>query len=171
MKRPLRRVDDPRSSDNQKRKLRTPTPAPGELAALVHRARFEGSGKHKAVPRAFGLEPTSPAADDTLCDEHADFSPADMARLPTLLERGILAGLISERDTQGDPAILWTVDDNGWIYEARITTQTQAVYHGYPLLPGDAFARKVISRYNEYARDRPLLRLEQSVENALERYR
>ena len=170
MKKPQRRAVHARSSDNQKRKLRTPAPTPDVLAALAQRARFEGSGKHKAAPRAFGLEPVKPDADDSLCDGHAEFMPADMARLPGLLERGILAGLVSERDAQGDPAILWTVDDNGWVYEARITTSTQALYHGYPLLPGDAFARKVISRYDEYARGHPDLGLEQGIENALGRY-
>ena len=170
MKRPSRRTADARSSDNQKRKLRT-SPDQADLAALAARVRFEGSGKHKASPRAFGLEPVSPDADDTQCDGHADCMPADMPRLPALLERGVLAGLVSDRDNQGDPAILWTVDDDGWIYEARITTPTQAVYHGYPLLPGDAFARKVISRFDHYARAHPELPLAPCLENALDRYR
>lgn len=170
MKKPRRRIAELRSSDNVKRQLRTPAPSLEELDALARRASFEGSGKHKFEPRAFKLEPVKPDADDTFCDAHASFTPADMARIPGLLERGIGAGLIGHRDVKGDPAILWTVDDNGWIYEARITTPTQAIYHGYPLLEGDAFARKVISRYADYVYANPQLALQRSLDNALDLY-
>jgi len=170
MKRPRRRIVDERSSDNHKRQLRTPAPAADARDELAKRARFQGSGKHKLEPRAFGLEPATPDADDSFCDGHDGFTPEDMSRVPSLLERGIKAGLIGHRDSQGDPTILWTVDDNGWVYEARITTATQAIYHGYPLLEGDAFARKVITRYSEYVYAHPELQLERSLEQALERY-
>jgi hypothetical protein len=170
MKQPRRRILDERSSDNEKRQLRTPPPRPKELEDLAQRARFKGSGKHKLEPRAFKLEPASPDADDSFCDGHAGFTPTDMARIPGLMARGIRAGLIGHRDAKGDPTLLWTVDDNGWIYEARITTATQALYHGYPLLAGDAFARKVIARYSEYVYAHPQLQLERSLEDALERY-
>ena len=170
MKPPKRRIADQRSSDNDKRKLRT-LPAAADVEALVARASYEGSGKHKINPRAFGLEPAAPAADDTFCDGHAGFAPKDMLRVDDLLERGIRAGLLGHRESKGDPTIIWTVDDSGWIYEGRITTPTQALYHGYPLLDGDAFARKVIARYANYVYDHPALGLEPSLENALDRYR
>lgn len=170
MKRPRRRIVDERSSDNEKRQLRTPVPGLSEREHLAQRVSFQGSGKHKLEPRAFKLEPVSPDADDCFCDGHAGFTPQDMDRIPELMIRGIRAGLIGHRDTKGDPTILWAVDDNGWIYEARITTATQAIYHGYPLLDGDAFARKVIARYAEYVYAHPHLRLERSLEDALERY-
>lgn len=170
MKQPSRRPIDERSSDNEKRQLRQPAPAGDELSELARRISFQGSGKHKLQPRAFNLEPASPAADDSFCDGHAGFSPDDMSRIPALLSRGIDAGLVGHRDIKGDPAVIWAVDDNGWIYEARITVPTQAIYHGYPLLEGDAFARKVISRYSTYVDAHPELQLERSLENALERY-
>ena len=161
-----------RSSENEKRRLREPTPNAQVLLALVARARFEGWGKHKRQPRAFGLDPAPSDTDDTFCDGHAGFSPSDMPRVPRLLERGIIAGLIGHNDAKGDPTLIWTVDDSGWIYEARITTPTQAVYHGYPLLPVDAFARKVIARYTQwvYREPEPAPALVQSLQNALDRY-
>jgi hypothetical protein len=170
MKQPKRRIAKERSSDNDKRQLRSPALTEGAREELAARARFEGSGKHKLEPRAFKLEPGRPDADDSFCDGHAGFSPDDMARIPNLVVRGIRAGLIGHRDSRGDPTVLWTVDDNGWVYEARLTTATKAVYHGYPLLEGDAFARKVISRYAEYVDAHPEVRLERSLENALDRY-
>ena len=62
-----------------------------------------------------------------------------------------MAALWSESASHGDPRILWTVDDNGWIYEMRITVPGRAQYHGYPILPNDAFARKIISRFIDWA--------------------
>ena len=39
--------------------------------------------------------------------------PKDMSRIPKLVARGITARLVGTN--------LWTVDDTGWIYEARLT--------------------------------------------------
>lgn len=171
MKKPGARVALERTSDNDKRRLRDPIPTEHERLILASRIRYEGSGKHKYSPRAFGLDPAPRASDDTLCDAHAGFTPADMRRVPRLFRRGIRAGLIGHLDKQGDPTILWTVDRNGWVYEARITTPTQAFYHGYPLLPGDAFAKKVIARYREWAYATGKTPLIQIYEAALGRYR
>jgi hypothetical protein len=170
MKPPKRRIAVERSSDNDKRQLRA-MPSLKERDELSLRATYGGSGKHKVNPRAFSLEPAAPAADDTFCDGHAGFAPEDMALTPGLLRRGILAGLFGHRDKGEDPTILWTVDDRGWVFEARITIPTQANYHGYPLLDGDAFARKVIARYSEYVYAHPELKLERSLQKALDRYR
>jgi hypothetical protein len=159
-----------RSSDNEKRRLRQPAPSVQIRSAFAARARFEGSAKHKIAPRAFGLAPVSSDEDDTYCDGHAGFSPADVARVPSLLERGILAGLVGHNDKQGDPTLIWTVDDNGWIYEGRITVPTQALYHAYPLLPADAFAKNVIARYAAWVYDQNMPALIASLQNAMDRY-
>ena len=86
------------------------------------------------------------------------------------MKRGILAGLIGENDRKGDPTLLWTIDDDGWIYEGRITTPTRAIYHGYPLLPSDAFTRKVIERVGAELRGKIDPSLNAALLNALERY-
>jgi hypothetical protein len=93
-----------------------------------------------------------------------------MARTGPRLRRGLLAGLIGHNDKQGDPTLIWTVDDNGWVYEGRITTPTQALYHAYPLLPADAFAKVVIARYAEWAYDQAEAKLLNALRNALDRY-
>ncbi len=169
-RRPKRRLVVERSSENDKRRLREPIPDAAAREALAARARFSGSGKHKLEPRAFGLEPASSDEDDTYCDGHAGFRPDDMARTGRLLRRGLLAGLIGRNDKQGDPTLIWTVDDNGWVYEGRITTPSQALYHAYPLLPSDAFAKMVIARYAEWAYDQTEPRSLAALQNALDRY-
>ncbi|EJZ17865.1 hypothetical protein RCCGEPOP_28579, partial [Rhizobium sp. Pop5] len=67
-------------------------------------------------------------------------------RIPQLLRRGLHLGLQSERAAGDVPAMLWTIDDTGWIYELRITNAGQAEYHGYPILQNDAFARQILAR-------------------------
>jgi hypothetical protein len=168
---PAPRLVVERASDNQKRELRTPAPNAADRATLAARLAYAGSAKHKLKPRAFGLDPAPRDADDTLCDGHAGFTPEDMPRALDVLKRGVLAGLIGHNDKQGDPTILWAIDDNGWIYEARITTPTQGIYHAYPLLPADAFAKKVIARYRGWAYYLNRVDLIQIHTNALDLYR
>lgn len=171
MTRPKARVVVQRDSENDKRELREPMPSAAQRAALAARVKYEGSAKHKYSPRAFGLKPAPRATDDTMCDVHAQFTPADMVRAVAILQRGVMAGLIGHNTKQGDPTILWALDDNGWIYEARITTPTQTLYHGYPVLIGDPFAKKVIARYRGWAylsNDPTLIQIHT---NALDLYR
>ncbi len=139
--------------------------------ALADRTRFEGSGKHKLEPRAFGLEPAPSDADDTYCDGHADFRPADIQRVPGLIRRGIRASLLDGRTSQDDPLLFWTIDDNGWIYEFKLTNPGQSVYHGYPVLPTDPLAKAVIRRYGDWVRDQNDAALTNSLAAALELYR
>jgi hypothetical protein len=170
-RKPRQRLPVARSSDNDKRRLRDPIPPRDWLTSLADRASFQGSSKHKLDPRAFGLEPfTGSREDATYCDGHALFSPRDLDRIPSLLQRGILSGLIGHNCVQGDPTILWTVDDNGWIYEARITIPGQAVYHGYPVLGTEAIARLVLARYVQHVYDTENDALLPSVQQLQERY-
>ncbi|MFL6844657.1 MAG: hypothetical protein ACJ8ER_07230 [Allosphingosinicella sp.] len=155
-----------------KRRLRTPPLGDDALDALSAQARHQPYAKHKRNPRAFGLEPIPGISDDpTYCDEHAGFTPDDMKRVPGLIKRGIVAGLTSEAEAKGVPRLLWSIDDNGWVYEARLTNEGQALYHGYPLLPGDPVAIKVISRFRDwaYARDSAVItqRLAMTVQAAI----
>lgn len=169
-RKPKRRLIVERSSNNDKRRLREPAPTTEAREALRARARFAGSGKHKLEPRAFGLSPAPADEDDTFCDGHAGFRPEDMARVGELLRRGLSAGLIGHNEKQGDPTLIWTVDNNGWIYEGRITTPSQALYHAYPLLPSDAFAKIVIARYTEWACAQSDTEPRTALQNVLERY-
>lgn len=106
--------------------------------------KYEGSSKHKRHPHLYGLPPfTGSRGDATLCDEHANFRQDDMAKVPLLIKRGIQAGLVG--------TALWTVADNGWIYEARVTNAVQSQYHGYPVRPTEAIAEAVYRRFLDWS--------------------
>ena len=116
-----------------------------QLLGTVH---YEGSAKHKRHPHLFGLDPFNGDRDDaTLCDE-ADFRPQDIAEIPGLRERGLRAGLIGHT-----ARLLWTVADDGWIFEARETNRATAEFHGYPILPEESIARLVFDRFVAWAND------------------
>ena len=152
MKRPRQRVTlPPRISDNDKRRLRI-TPSQTLIAKLLGMCTYGGSSKHKANPRAFGLPPyQKPRGDETLCDSHANFQPDQMNSIGALLSRGMRAGLIGAVETRGIPSILWTIADNGWIFEGRVSNPAQAVYHGYPVRPSEAIAELVYGRFADWA--------------------
>jgi hypothetical protein len=146
-------------------------PSQTERIALAARATFDAYSKHKRDPAAYGLKPYVGAHEDpSYCDEHAGFSPADMTRAPALLKRGIEAGLFGKTQKKGDPGLLWSVDDNGWIYEAQITNPGYAVYHAYPVLPNEAIARKVLMRYTDFVTQQNTPVLTASLAAARRRY-
>lgn len=150
MKKPPRRIDiPPRDSDNAKRRLH-PAPDPALMERLCGAARYAGYAKHKAAPADFGLPPyNKPRGDATLCDGHARFTPSQVSSIPRLLRRGIRAGLIGD-----SPRIIWTVGDDGWIFEGRITNAEQDEYHGYPVRPTEPIAEPVYRRYAHWAQVR-----------------
>ena len=123
-----------------------PDPANDLIERLLHNVRYEGSPKHKRQPNLFGLEPFNGQRDDaTLCDE-ADFRPDQLRDIPKLIQRGIRAGLIGHT-----ARLLWTVADDGWIFEARETNREATEFHGYPILPEESIARLVFDRFADWA--------------------
>jgi hypothetical protein len=141
----------PRHSDNDKRRLHK-TPDRTVLGTLRGRVSYNGHPKHKAEPLRFGLALyTGEFGDETRCDEHANFQPSDMPGVRLLLIRGIDAGLIGHKERGGLPTILWTVSDQGWIFEARVTNAGQGDYHGYPVRTNEAIAGKVLERFDTWA--------------------
>lgn len=171
-RKPPSRVAILRASENDPRHLLEPPPSQAARRQLAARASLVPYAKHKRHPDAYGLKPYEGDHEDpSYCDEDAGFLVADMARAPMLLERGILAGLWGDKRKKGDPHLLWSVDDNGWIYEAQVTNPGYAGYHAYPVLPTEAVARRVLARYVEYVLNRNDPVLNQSLELANGRYR
>ncbi len=144
---PPRRRMRHRRSHNEKRRLMQ-EPSPDLIQRMLDNAWYEGSSKHKRHPHLFNLEPFNGDRDDaTLCDVAA-FRPEDMRLIPSLLRRGIRAGLIGHTGRT-----LWTVSDDGWIFEARETNRDSDQYHGYPVLPEETIARIVYDRFADWCRD------------------
>ena len=106
--------------------------------------RYVCYGKHKSNPYLYGVDPyRGHDSDRTLCDAHAGFYKEDFFRIPILIRRAACAGLIGN--------LIWTIDDTGWIFELVESNSTQNIWHGYPLLPSDAFSKEVFDRFSDWA--------------------
>ena len=142
---PSRRATHRRKSDNEKRRLLR-EPSDDLVRTMLDTAWYRGSSKHKLRPHLYDLPPFNGyRGDATLCDD-ADFDPMRMTEIPALVRRGIRAGLIGHTGR-----IVWTVADDGWIFEARETNRDTAEFHGYPVLVTEAIARAVFNRFSDWA--------------------
>ncbi len=147
MKRPVpRSALGSRKSDNDKRRL-LENPSRQLVERLLAHVKYDPSAKHKRHPHLYGLDPfRGERGDATLCDVHADFRPDQMATIPQLVRRGIQAGLIGDTHR-----VIWTVADDGWIFEARETNRERREFHGYPVRPNEAIAEPVCLRFLAWA--------------------
>jgi len=144
-KKPERRLVTQRTNNNVKRQLAL-NPATEKQNFLLKSVKYGAYSKHKRNPSLYGLAAyNGPDEERTYCDEHASFFKKDVGRIPHLLARAVRFGLWSEQVAQGVPRLLWTIDNTGWIFEFRITNTGHAEYHGYPILPNDAFAKVVLA--------------------------
>jgi len=158
-----------RPTDSEKQELALPIPEAHALSLLAERATYQGIAKHKIAPLRFGIPLfQGRRSESTYCDLYAGFEPSDMAKVPRWMKNGIRTGLVHARLINADPAMLWAIGDEGWIYEARLTIPGQAVYHGYPMLPHHAFAQQVLERFRLWAADKPAIM--RTVDAALNKY-
>jgi hypothetical protein len=172
-RKPPSRVAVARSSENDPRELLEPSPPLAAREALAANATLVPYAKHKKSPGEYGLKPYEGEHEDpSYCDDHAGFWKKDMdERAEMLLQRGVLAGLWGDKTKKGDPSMLWSVDNNGWLYEAQITNPGYAQYHAYPVQPTEAIARKVLARYANYVESKKEPVLQDSLKLARERYK
>lgn len=151
-KKPAPRIVVQRSRNNAKRRLIATLPTTESRAELSTRVTYGAYSKHKFNPTAYKLSPYAGQDEErTYCDAHAKFGKESLHRIPALLVRGVMLGLWSDQNNGDAPSLLWTLDESGWIFELRITNPGQLQYHGYPVLPDDAFARHVLVRAREVA--------------------
>lgn len=135
----------PRDSDNDNRRLLNEIDQ-GVLLNLKNTINYAGHPKRKRNPHVFGLPRyNGKRGDETLCDKHAGFTKAQMAGIPLLLQRGLAAELVGER-------IIWSIADDGWMFEARLTNRDTNEFHGYPVRPSEAIAELVFERFERWAR-------------------
>lgn len=158
-KKPAPRIVVQRSRNNANRRLIATLPTQASREALSTCVTYGAYSKHKFNPTAYKLSPYAGQDEErTYCDAHAKFGKENLNRIPSLLVRGVMLGLWSDQNSGDVPSLLWTLDESGWIFELRITNPGQAQYHGYPVLPADAFARQVLVRARAVAfNDRELL--------------
>lgn len=147
MARPRTRDRFPPRQDAKRKRWLNENATVEEAEARFAGIRYGGSQKHKERPHRFRLSPSSgfPPPDATLCDRDAGFTSQDMCRIPALLDRARRARLIGN--------LIWSVDDNGWVYELQMTNAGQNEHHGYPLRANDPFVEKVFRLFVAWARD------------------
>ena len=60
-----------------------------------------------------------------------------------LFRNGVKCGMVSRHAEKGFPKYVWTVDDNGDVYEAKLGHDGRS-YHGYRLGADDRFMRRQV---------------------------
>ncbi len=77
------------------------------------------------------------------------FQRADVVRL---LRAGLRRGLVSDREKDGWPKLVWSVTDAGIPMEAQLENPALGTYHGYPMPETDPLSEEVVRRW-EHRRD------------------
>lgn len=110
-----------------------------ELDGLASAARYAGSPHHKLRPGDYGFDPpVAPRPDRSVCDDKRPVLRDEAVRL---LQDGIRRGVMSARADGGWPKYVWSVDDAGEVYEAKLGHDGQR-YHGYRLAEDDEAMRR-----------------------------
>ena len=110
-----------------------------EREELAGRLIYVGSAHHKTKPGDYGFRPpVSPRPSKSICDG-IRIIPLKEAR--ELFRRGIINGMFS-RVSEGMPKYVWSVGEDGQVYEAKIGN---GGYHGYRLEDEDEM-RAIVKR-------------------------
>ena len=117
---------------------------------LVRRPRYLGSPHHKKYPADYGFNPpTAPRPHKSLCDGKRIVT---LGEAEVLFRNGMKYGMVSRHEVNGFPKYVWTVDENGDVYEAKLGHDGRS-YHGYRLGADDrAMRRQVIKEWKARCR-------------------
>ena len=118
-----------RQSNNPKRRITPPDLLSIEGKELLLRvSRYVGSALHKSKPANYGFHPPfNPRPHKSLCDDRRSIPLQEAQRL---FESGVRKGMISTH-WEGDlPKYVWSVDEQGEAYEAKLGNDG---FHGYRL--------------------------------------
>jgi len=99
-----------------------------ERSDLLARARYVGSALHKRKAADYGFHPpVNPRPHKSVCDDLRVIGRREAERL---MAEGIRHGMISACSAGQLPKFIWSVDQDGEAYEAKIDRNG---YHGYRL--------------------------------------
>lgn len=134
-----------RSGHNPKRKIANiDTMSENVRNDLAQKCKYVGSPVHKRDPGDYDLTPPSaPRPGKTLCDPYK-ICKADAQNL---LQSGFERGMLSVRNSNTWPEIVWAVSDAEVVFEAQLDNQEQGTYHGYPLQTDDPFREEVLREW------------------------
>lgn len=140
-----------RPGNTPKRRIAPPERLSGrgkeQLKLSVH---YVGSGHHKRNPGDYRLSRTSPRPTKSLCDLVRTIPLEEAKRL---MASGIQCGLFSEPREDGFPKFIWSVSEQGEVFEAKTDANGTGEYHGYPLEDEDAMHNYVKSVWKERCQD------------------
>lgn len=123
-----------RQSNNPKRRItKRGTFSNLDLASIRSKVTYVGSALHKRTSGGYGFHPpVNPRQSKSLCD---DVKKLNKAKAELLLSSGIGKEMMSTRlNNAGLPKYVWSVDADGYVYEAK---SDSTAYHGYRLDPHD----------------------------------
>lgn len=140
-------VNKKRQGNNPKRRISSP----GRLTAderrqLAGAVRYVGSASHKLHPAAYGFPRSEPRPQKSLCDM---VRPILLPEAVKLVADGIERGMFSEPQSDGFPKFIWSVSEQGEVFEAKTDRHGTGEYHGYPLEDEDSMRDHVLSVWNE----------------------
>lgn len=139
-----------KAKTRETRSILARSPTDAERAALADAVRYLGSPYHKRDPGEFKLTPpASPRPDKSLCDHTHVRTPEEALRL---LRKGATQGLWDHARRGDYPSVVWCVE-GGTVYEAQLGNKGLGEYHGYPLLNGEAYRRKVLETHRSFNPD------------------
>lgn len=121
---------------------------PEQLKQWSNDVSYGGNAEHKRNPGDFGLSPPlGPRRGKTLCDGARILKKAEALKL---LREGIRRGLVSEQMRNNYPQNVWAVTRDGKPLEAALDNQVTGSYHGYPMWTDDAFAARVVEKWESF---------------------
>ena len=122
-----------RQSNNPKRRIADAGSFTTEQQnRLLDVAKYVGSAVHKRYPGDYGFHPPiNPRPAKSLCD---DLRPVLANEAQRLFVAGIRKGVVSTFLIDELPKYVWSVDDQGEVYEAKWDRDG---YHGYRLDKGN----------------------------------
>lgn len=104
------------------------------LKSVAAKARYEGNPYHKLGPG--GKKRRYPPASE--CDKSWTEEQAT-----EYLRKSICFGLVSDNWSSDFPRYVWC-KIGPVVYEAKLTNETQGVYHGYPLNSRDEWPKGIV---------------------------
>ena len=67
-----------------------------------------------------------------------------LAEATLLLQRGIEKGMVSAYQPGSLPKYIWSVDEQGEVYEAKTRPERESDYHGYRIGDDETLMRKYV---------------------------
>jgi hypothetical protein len=115
--------------------------------ALAERVTYGGNGEHKLHAADYGIAPPpTPRPGKTLCDAEGPFPQATAL---ALLKAGAAKGMVSRQLRRRLPQLIWSVADDGTVYESQLENSALASYHGYPMPAADPFRERVLEEWRQ----------------------